>query len=1017
MKKNVFYVIFISIAIFVLHHYLTNFTVFDRAEYLVRDIFFDMREKKLEKFIGEGEVNPFTHKDTVIIKIDDISLGNIGKWPWYRDVYAQYINAVHKFGPKQMQLDITFVLPEGVPRTVVSELQGEPQLLEKVSSIFRKSDDKFAEALKKYNNVYTDLFLVPQARPEISYIEQIKETEKLIQQYSQKAPQEANPMFRSLEPVLDKFAVNSMLSTVNALPDQDLILRRFPLVHVYQNSEGQNFYLYSSVLNMLLTHYRIPRDAVVIKDEEIILRGTHIPMDEKPKKLGLDTIKEKIKNIAEPQQYNKNLYNYLLYETLVEQIDEDGAPVYPIHLVEEDGNYRLIDGKEIYDAALAAKSKKVQCLFYRKQDIVIKTPITQDSNSGEMKHQVPINYPGRLRIDNFNEQTNTVEAYHTIPMKSFLDGYNIGVVPDFPGKGEKISQETTDWYRDLCEKKRQAVMNDFTNAYPEGGEEEFQVYLFEENQLEGFYFFYAMFFEQMAEQFPGKKFSFRQYARYYKDWSEQMGLPAEQIPPLSKRKLVEAIYNVYAEGVYNYYGKYLFVGAYSAGMADDVKTTPFGDMFGIGVMANAFNTIAANNQIINVDQTTQTTIFFIFAFVLAMVYRWSNIRYCLLLFITGLVAVGVMGYLVFYNDNLYLNMIPLFLINTILFSGVISMRLLTEERNRKFLQNTFSQYISPELIDIMYNSKVQPQLGGESGIFTAFFTDIQGFSTFSEKLTATQVVELLNEYLTAMTDILLEEQGTLDKYEGDAIIAFFGAPLKTKEHAFYACRAAIRMQDKLEDLKAKWRQERSTENRNVKSLPDEEWAPGDKWPKIVHDMRMRIGINVGEIVVGNMGSKTRMNYTMMGDPVNLAARLESGAKQYGVYTLVSHFTAEHEFEHGGLQRKVRMDEMIEVRFIDKITVVGKSEPVKVYEVISLKNDLSPREKILLPLFAEAMKLYQEMKWDEALAKFEEALEYERFPDGKTTPCEVFIERCKIFKETPPVAEGEEWDGVFRLASK
>lgn len=1011
------YVIFISIAIFVLHSWLTGFILFNRAEYFVRDFFFDRREAKLGQFMGEGELNPFTHKDTLIVKIDDVSLGNIGKWPWYRDVYAQYINAVNKFGPKQMQLDITFVLPERVPRTVVSELQGEPQLLEKVSSIFSKSDDKFANALKKYNNIYTDLFLVSQARPEISYIKQIQETEKLVQQYSQKAPQEANPMFRSLEPVLDKFAVNSMLSTVNALPDQDLILRRFPLVHIYQNSEGQNYYLYSSVLNMLLTHYRIPRDAVVVKDEELILRGAHIPIDAKPKKLSLDSVKEKIKNITQPQQYNKNLYNYLLYETLVEQIDEDGAPVYPIHLVEEDGNYRLIDGKEIYDAALAAKSKKVQCLFYQKQDIVIKTPIVEDSNLNEIKHQVPINYPGRLRIDNFNEQTNTVEAYNTIPTKSFLDGYNIGFVPDFPGKGEKISQETTDWYRDLCEKKRQAVITDFTNAYPEGGEEEFQTYLFEENQLEGFYFFYAMFFEQMAEQFPGKQFSFRQYTRYYKDWSEQMGLPAEQIPPLSKRKLVEAIYNVYAEGVYNYYGKYLFVGAYSTGMADDVKTTPFGDMFGIGVMANAFNTIAANNQIINVNQRTQTIVFFIFAFLLAMVYRWSNIRYCLLLFVTGIVAVGFIGYTIFYRDNLYLNMIPLFLINTILFSGVISMRLLTEERNRKFLQNTFSQYISPELIDIMYNSKVQPQLGGESGIFTAFFTDIQGFSTFSEKLTATQVVELLNEYLTAMTDILLEEQGTLDKYEGDAIIAFFGAPLKTTEHAFYACKAAIRMQDKLEDLKAKWRQERSTENRNVKSLPDEEWAPGDKWPKIVHDMRMRIGINVGEIVVGNMGSKTRMNYTMMGDPVNLAARLESGAKQYGVYTLVSHFTAEHEFEHGELQRKVRMDEMIEVRFIDKITVVGKSEPVKVYEVISLKNDLSPREKTLLPLFAEAMKLYQEMKWDEALAKFQEALEYERFPDGKTTPSEIFIERCKIFKETPPVAEGEEWDGVFRLASK
>ncbi|WP_372368950.1 CHASE2 domain-containing protein [Candidatus Uabimicrobium sp. HlEnr_7] len=1016
MNKKVIYVLFISFVITGLHYVLIDFTLLDRAENLLRDFYFSMRSSSLSKYVdNDEELNPYTDKDTMIITMDDQSLGAVGKWPWYRDVYGQYVDAVNKFGPKQMQIDITFVLPEQVPRTVVNELQNDPELLDKVSTIFNKSDDKFAKVLSKYDNVYTDLFLVAQPRPDISYLKNIKATEKIVQDYSQKAPPEENPNYRSLEPVLDKFATTSMLSSVNTVPDRDQIVRRFPIVHVYENDKGEKFYFYSSVLNMLLTRYRVARENVVVSEEKVTLKDAHIAISNttEPEKRDFAELKEKIKLSEEKKSYNKNVFNYLFYETKVKQIDEDGAPTYPVHLLQEGENYHLIDGREVYDAAIAAKSKKIFCVFYKKQDLVIHTPSTEFQN-----YLSPINYPAKLEKSFIDEDTGEGIKYKTIPTKSFLDGYKIGFVPDFPGKGQKIPQETTDWFINHCHQKRQEVMTEFTESYPEGGEEEFQTYIFEENQAFGYYFFYGLFFEQMAEQTEANEsLSFREYSQYYRNWAEQMGLPKEQIPLMSKRQLVDALYDIYAEGTFNYYGKYLFVGAYSTGMADDVKTTPFGDMFGIGIMANAFNTIATGNQLINVSQTRQSIVFFIFAFVLALVYRWSNISYCLGLFVIASLGSAYVGYHIFSNDNLCINVMPLITVNTLLFSGIVSLRLLTEERNRKFLQNTFSQYISPELIEIMYDSKVQPQLGGESGIFTAYFTDIQGFSTFSEKLTATQVVELLNEYLTAMTDILLEEQGTLDKYEGDAIIAFFGAPLKTAEHVFYACRASIRMQDKLEDLKAKWRQERTEENRNVKGLPDGEWVPGDKWPIIVHEMRMRIGINVGEIVVGNMGSKTRMNYTMMGDPVNLAARLESGAKQYGVYTLVSHFTAEHEYESESLQRKVRMDEMIELRFIDKITVVGKSEPIKVYEVISLKGDLSPREKLLLPLFDEAMKLYQDMKWDKALAKFEEALEQERVPDGKTTPSEVFIERCKIYKENPPVAEGEEWDGVFRLASK
>ena len=197
--------------------------------------------------------------------------------------------------------------------------------------------------------------------------------------------------------------------------------------------------------------------------------------------------------------------------------------------------------------------------------------------------------------------------------------------------------------------------------------------------------------------------------------------------------------------------------------------------------------------------------------------------------------------------------------------------------------------------------------------------------------------------------------------------------------------------------------------------PDE-WVPGDKWPLIVHHMRMRIGINTGNIVVGNMGSAMRMNYTMMGDPVNLAARLEAAGKQYGVYILVSEETLNSEIQEGNGERRGVMD-LVETRFIDRITVVGKAKPVRVYELFAMKGELSREERDLLDLFEKGMMSYLKTAWDEALSFFEKASKLERNPDGPTTPSKVYMERCRVFKTSPPVPPGEEWDGVFRLSKK
>lgn len=464
--------------------------------------------------------------------------------------------------------------------------------------------------------------------------------------------------------------------------------------------------------------------------------------------------------------------------------------------------------------------------------------------------------------------------------------------------------------------------------------------------------------------------------------------------------------------------KYLFVGAFSFGMANDVHLTPYDKMFGISVMANTFNTIITEQFIHPSPHMLNVILIFAIGILMSLVLSFSGIRLSAIVAVVAFIAVAAASVLLFTTNNYALKTVPLLLNILLTFIAIMVYRALTEEKDKQFLKQTFSSYLAPELIDIMYESKQMPKLGGESRVNTAFFTDIQGFSTFSEKLTATQVVELLNEYLGSMTDILLAERGTLDKYIGDAIIGIFGAPMALPDHALRACKVAIGMQANLGRLREKWAAEKadaSEPNRNSKNLPPEEWEPGAKWPRIVWDMRVRVGINSGEMVTGNMGSTMRMNYTMMGDTVNLAARLEAGAKQFGVYTLVAEDTLNISWQDETGTHVVK--DMVESRFIDRITVVGKTAPVEVYEVISLKGELTAEQQELFKLFAEGVKYYQNTEWDKALAVFTKTQAMELFPKNKYTPSKMYIERCETFKENPPVKPGEKWDGVFRMTQK
>jgi adenylate cyclase len=320
-------------------------------------------------------------------------------------------------------------------------------------------------------------------------------------------------------------------------------------------------------------------------------------------------------------------------------------------------------------------------------------------------------------------------------------------------------------------------------------------------------------------------------------------------------------------------------------------------------------------------------------------------------------------------------------------------QLVVEEKQRGRIKGMFSTYLSPALVNRMVESGEDPQLGGHKSEITAYFSDIQGFSAFSEKLDSGPLVELMNEYLTACSDIILEEGGYLDKYIGDAIVAMFGAPFPLPDHAFRACVATQRVHLKLAELRAKWQ------------------AEGEKWPEIVWRMQSRIGLNSGKATIGNMGSTKKFNYTMMGDDVNLAARMESGAKAYGVYTMVTEATKLACEQHGG-------DRLV-FRYLDKIVVKGRSIPVPVFEIAGLKESVAPQTLECLQLFAQGVAKYLVQDWDQAEELFRRSALIEpnipgRTPGVETNPSLVLIERCSKMRLHPP---GENWDGVYHMKEK
>jgi class 3 adenylate cyclase len=367
-----------------------------------------------------------------------------------------------------------------------------------------------------------------------------------------------------------------------------------------------------------------------------------------------------------------------------------------------------------------------------------------------------------------------------------------------------------------------------------------------------------------------------------------------------------------------------------------------------------------------------------------------------LLAIAGIIAAAFAAY----NwGSLWLPMITPLAGIALAFISVTLYNYATEGSQKRFIKLAFSQYLSPKVIDQIIADPSQLKLGGEKREMTAIFTDVRSFSTISEVLgDPEKLVELLNHYLTRMSDIILDNQGTIDKYEGDAIIAFFGAPVHLDNHAALACRSAVMMKKTEAGINREALEQGLITGAVIEAMVKKGILKSldDPCP-----MFTRLGINTGDMVVGNMGTPNKMDYTIMGNAVNLAARLEGVNKQYNTGgILLSEYT-----------RNQTGDEFV-LRPLSRVRVVGINTPLRLYELLDIRQDAPPPLLEMVKYWEQGFSLYEQKDFSAASNIFQ-AIYRQNESD---LAAKKYYDRCEKYIASPP--DDSSWDsGIDNLTEK
>jgi len=424
-----------------------------------------------------------------------------------------------------------------------------------------------------------------------------------------------------------------------------------------------------------------------------------------------------------------------------------------------------------------------------------------------------------------------------------------------------------------------------------------------------------------------------------------------------------------------YEGSFVFISDISVGTSDLGQTTIEENVPLVTVHAALLNGMLNNQFYTKWNIFPLAVIIFISGVLLILT---ALPRTNLIFYFTALLLISLILYFG-YNQLLSYNLFPSFSVSVSLFVIFIGMMVsiqVISAKDRAFIKNAFARYVPDKVVENLIDNPEQLKLGGEERELTILFSDIADFTSISEKMNPQDLVSLLNEYLTEMTRIIIEKEGTIDKYIGDAILAEYGAPVMIEHHADSAVASAILTQKRLRELNKIWKEK--------------------GYPQIMN----RTGINTGNVIIGNMGSEQVFDYTAIGDPVNLAARLESANKFYNTKILIS----EHTY------RKIN-DSLYHTRLLDVIKVKGREKAVKVYEVIGFISDaLSEDDLKYYDLYEKGFNFYLHKKFDESKEYFTKALQVRQYDYSSA-------ELIKRIDKLNFASLDESWDGSVAYKEK
>ncbi|MBI4868636.1 MAG: CHASE2 domain-containing protein [Candidatus Wallbacteria bacterium] len=418
----------------------------------------------------------------------------------------------------------------------------------------------------------------------------------------------------------------------------------------------------------------------------------------------------------------------------------------------------------------------------------------------------------------------------------------------------------------------------------------------------------------------------------------------------------------------------VLIGASATGLGDLAQTPYEKDHPGIGVHANVLNTLLTGRHLRRAGPWVELALVLLLVTVSSVAILGTRLR------IAATVSAGIFGAQLVVAQSalaghgLWIPVVSPCLALALNSVVMLAHRYFSEYLERQQIERMFGYYLSREVIDQLKADPSRLRRGGQEVEITALFTDLAGFSTVSEQLTPQQVVEFINDYLGDCTEVLMEYQGTLERYEGDAIRAMFGAPVRQGDHAVRACHASLAIQEVVRKLRERYRSTGGPE------------------------LGMRIGLNTGRAVVGNIGARNRFNFTMMGDSVNLAARLEGANKFFGTSILIGEATFE-QARHA-----------IEALEVDRIRVAGRVTALGIYELLARKGEATPRQLERAAAYAGALSLYRTRRFTEAARRFDE-IDTQLGPDPTSR---AMAARSAEYAATPPPAE---WDGVYVLKGK